>query len=136
MAKRGWGERLKERARELGLADSAVARAVGLTQRRYSSYSNETRTPDYGMLMRICTVLKTSPDEVLGFAPGRPATLSDGQASRVDAALAALEGTDAERAIAVLETMAAHPSVSVSSSASKNAGRKATTGPRKTATVP
>ena len=111
MQKRGWGDRLKERARELGISDSAVARAAGLTQRRYSSYANETRTPDFDTLLRICTALRTSPDAVLGYASSRPVTLSEAQVARVDAALAALEGADLERAVAVLETMAAHPAV-------------------------
>lgn len=62
----GWGERLRVRGRELGLNATQVAERVGMTQRRYSSYVNETREPNFDDLMRICAALATSPDYVLG----------------------------------------------------------------------
>ena len=43
---KGFGERLRARAKELGLTDSEVARRTGLTQRRNSNYVNETVEPD------------------------------------------------------------------------------------------
>lgn len=59
--------RLKARARELGLSDADVARRAGLTERRYGHYVTGTRRPDYETLLRLCNVLDTSPNEVLGY---------------------------------------------------------------------
>lgn len=64
---RGIGERLRARARELGLSDSEVARRLGLSQARYANYVAEAREPDFETLVRICRVLGATPNEVLGF---------------------------------------------------------------------
>lgn len=108
MADAGWGSRLKERARALGLSDAAVSRALGMAQRRYSAYVNETREPDFGTFVRICRVLRTSPDEILGFTPQEPSRPGEGAAARAAAALASMAGPDLERAAAVLEAMVKH----------------------------
>ncbi len=109
MGKAGWGERLKARARELGLTDAGVARALDLPQRRYSAYVNETREPDFATLARICRALRTSPDAVLGFGPHPPRTEDDALASRMEAALHGMGEADRTRALAVVETLAEHP---------------------------
>lgn len=107
MGKSGWGERLKARARELGLTDAAVARALGVGQRRYSAYANESREPDFGTLTRICHILRTTPDAVLGFGPHPDA--GDAALVRIAVAAACMEGPDRARAAAVMEALAAHP---------------------------
>lgn len=61
-------ERLKERARALGLADAEVARRSGLSERRYGNYVSGIRQPDYDTLMRICATLAISPNEALGWS--------------------------------------------------------------------
>ena len=69
-----WGKRLKEKARALGLSDADVARGLGITQGRYSTYCNESRQPDLLLFARICAFLGTTPDEILGVTevePGR-----------------------------------------------------------------
>lgn len=106
MDKQGWGERLKERAREMGLSDSAVARLLDMPQRRYSAYANETRAPDYRTLVAICRVLRTSPDAVLGFVPHPPLGPAEGMEVRVRAVLLAMKPAERERALSVLEAMA------------------------------
>ena len=108
MADESWGGRLKARARALGLSDAEVARALDMAQRRYSAYANETREPDFATFARICRVLRTTPDVVLGFKPQEDVVPSEGAAARAAAALMALRGTDLERAAAVLETLARH----------------------------
>ena len=106
MEKQGWGERLKDRAREMGLSDAAVARLVGLNQRRYSAYVNETRAPDFRTLAAICRVLRTSPDAVLGFAPHAPLGTMDGLEARVRSVLTGMKAAEREKALVVLEAMA------------------------------
>lgn len=108
MVNGGWGGRLKARARALGLSDTAVARALGMAQRRYSAYVNETREPDFGTFVRICRVLQASPDEILGFTPQEAPRPGEGAAARAAAALATLTGPDLERAASVLEALAQH----------------------------
>ena len=109
MAKAGWGERIKARARELGLADAAVARALDLPQRRYSAYANETREPDFATLLRICRVLRTTPDAVLGVDSHVTLPAEDADVARMEAAVRGLSEADRSRALAVLEVLAAHP---------------------------
>lgn len=108
MADASWGGMMKARARALGLSDTAVARALGLAQRRYSAYANEAREPDFRTLVRICRVLGTSPNEILGFTPQDALRPDEGAAARAAAALAAMTGPDLERAASVLEALAQH----------------------------
>ncbi len=109
MAKAGWGERLKMRARELGLSDVAVARALDLPQRRYSAYVNESREPDFATLAKICGVLATTPNAVLGFEAHETLGTNDAVTAKLGALLHGLEEADKRRAFAVLEALAAHP---------------------------
>lgn len=60
-------ERLRERGRELGLADAEIARRCGLSQARYQHYVVGRRAPDYATLIRICRVLGVTPNQLLGF---------------------------------------------------------------------
>ena len=102
----GWGERLRARGRELGMSDTEVARRVGMTQRRYSSYVNMTREPNFGDLLRICAGLGTTPDWVLGMRETEPA---DDAARRALAALARMPVAHQTLAVAALEGMAGCP---------------------------
>lgn len=106
MAKAGWGERIKARARELGMTDAAVARALGVAQRRYSAYANESRQPDFETLGRICRVLGTSPDAVLGFSPHAD---MDATLTRIAAVVSGMAEPDRLRAAAVVDALAAFP---------------------------
>ncbi len=83
----GIGERLKARARALGLTDSEVARRLGLSQGRYSNYVNEVVEPDLGTLVRIAKTLGLTADEVLGMT--QPDSDDEGQILRTRIALAA-----------------------------------------------
>ena len=69
---RGLGERLKARARELGLSDSEVARRLGVGQGRYSSWVNDTHEPDLETLARVVGVLAMTADQALGIVPAGP----------------------------------------------------------------
>lgn len=63
----GIGEKLRERAIELGLTDVEIARRVGLSQSRYANYVLDKREPDFGTLRKICSVLRTTPNFLLGY---------------------------------------------------------------------
>lgn len=68
------GHRLRARAAELRLSDAEVARrvfpgrAVGSAERRYSNYVTNQREPDFETLLKICNVLQTTPNYLLGVA--------------------------------------------------------------------
>lgn len=61
------GQKLQQRARELGLSDAEVARRVGLGQSRYANYLSGTREPDLATLAKICRILNLRPDTLLEF---------------------------------------------------------------------
>jgi transcriptional regulator with XRE-family HTH domain len=61
------GEQLRQRAQELELSDAEVARRAGLSPRRYGHYVTGQREPDLQTLVRICKVLNTTPNKLLGF---------------------------------------------------------------------
>ncbi len=89
----GIGSRLRARAEELQLTDAEVARRLGLAQSRYAHYVSGTRSPDYQTLARICRILVTSPDYLLGFSAKAAGDVSE-QALLQDRAAAALSGMD------------------------------------------
>jgi transcriptional regulator with XRE-family HTH domain len=60
-----FANRIRERARELGLSDAEVARRAGLSERRYGYYATGEREPSLPTLVRICGVLAATPNEVL-----------------------------------------------------------------------
>lgn len=98
---------MKARARELGLTDAEVARRLGLSQSRYSAYVNGKREPDLATLRRICGVLRTTPDALLGMAEDQPT--EDLVLSSAIAALKAMEPHRRELAASILRVMASHP---------------------------
>ncbi|HZI75445.1 MAG TPA: helix-turn-helix transcriptional regulator [Gemmatimonadales bacterium] len=66
-----FAQRIRERARELGLSDAEVARRAGLSERRYGYYSTGEREPNLATLVRICEVLAATPNDLL-LAKGKP----------------------------------------------------------------
>jgi len=85
----GLGEKLRARARELGLSDTEVARRLGLSQSRYANYVVDKREPDFATFIRICRVLGTTPDRLLGFGPAQ-ASSSDEERLREEILASAL----------------------------------------------
>lgn len=72
----GLGDRLRQRARELGLTDSEVARRLGLSQARYANYVNDKREPDFRTFLEICRILAVSPGRLFGLGE-QPAGLAE-----------------------------------------------------------
>lgn len=100
-------ERLKQRAKALGLPDAEVARRAGLSERRYGNYVSGIRQPDYDTLIRICTVLAITPNEALGWSSC--ASVSD-ERDRLMNNLKSITSTLADRdlrvAVSVIEALA------------------------------
>ena len=103
-----YGERLKNRARELNLSDVEVARRLGLEQARYSRYVNGLREPDLRTFVRICSVLSTTPDAILGVSvPMGEATEADRLRSQVDFTLRTMPVSALRTVVAVINAIAA-----------------------------
>jgi transcriptional regulator with XRE-family HTH domain len=108
MAKTEWHERLKARAKDLELADAEVARRVGLSQARYQNYVAGRREPDFATLLRICHILQTSPDALLGLNDGRE---NGSRAMRsIQVSLAAMDQGKLGLAADLLRVLAHHAS--------------------------
>lgn len=60
-------KKLKEKAERLGISNAAVARRVGLEERRYAHYAAGRREPDLKTLVTIARALDTTPNDLLGF---------------------------------------------------------------------
>lgn len=123
----GLGQRLRERARELGLADATVAERLGLSQQRYHNYISDQTEPDFLTLVRICGALATEPNAVLGF-PGTEAE-ADGDErsalqSRILAAIATMDPPTLRVTAAVVDTLARRPEAGSSSTVSNKSVTK------------
>lgn len=113
-----FGKRLRERARELDLTDAEVARRAGLNERRYGHYVTSMREPDLNTLVRLCTVLGTTPNYLLAIAEdesapqGREISPDEQerktQQARLMAAGNALEPNNLRLAVKQIEALVRH----------------------------
>ncbi len=102
----GLGQRLKNRARELGLSDAEVARRLGLSQARYNHYTNDVHEPDLSTLVRIASVLTVQTDHLLGIEQ-RPEGAEQALHGRVASAAASMNLNTLRTAAALMEALAA-----------------------------
>ena len=63
-----FGDRLKARARQLGLSDAEVARRAGIGIRTYGHYTTDSRFPKRDVLIAIARALEATPNDLLGVA--------------------------------------------------------------------
>ena len=64
---KAFGEKIKEARLAQNLNQEELAERVGSKYRSISTWENGTAKPDYATLIRLCEVLKTSPNHLLGF---------------------------------------------------------------------
>jgi transcriptional regulator with XRE-family HTH domain len=104
-----FAQRIRERARELGLSDAEVARRAGLSERRYGYYATGEREPNLDTLIRICEVLSATPNDLL-LPEGKPSPQSarNRLLARIAAATSKLNVTDLELATCQIECVSAH----------------------------
>ena len=102
-------KQLRARGRQLELSDAAIARRLGISQSRYTNYVNGHREPDFAMLARICRVLHTTPNELLGFHASI-ASAQEGarHLQRIAAAAQALSPESLRMAAVVIDSIVAH----------------------------
>lgn len=61
-----FAQRLRERAKQLGISNAESARRIGLEERRYAHYASGRREPDLATLKSISESLGTTPNWLLG----------------------------------------------------------------------
>jgi transcriptional regulator with XRE-family HTH domain len=67
-----FAKNLKKRAEELNLSNAEVARRVGVSERRYAHYVSGRNEPDLALLLKIASLLRTTPNDLLGFDLRQP----------------------------------------------------------------
>lgn len=97
---------LRKRAEELGISHAEVARRAGLSETRYGNYVSGRREPDLATLVRIATVLGTTPDGLLTTDICMAAP-EEATRQRTAAALIALRPDDLERVAIMVEALVA-----------------------------
>jgi transcriptional regulator with XRE-family HTH domain len=104
-----FAQRIRERARELGLSYAEVARRAGLSERRYGYYATGEREPNLDTLVRICEVLGATPNDML-LPEGKPPVQSASERllARIGAATDNLSLTDLNLAACLVECVSAH----------------------------
>jgi len=97
------GRALRARAEQLGLSDTEVARRSGLDVGRYGNYVRGSREPDFRTFRRICRVLMTTPNALLGVEE-----LPETEQAEALAAFSALDEDGRRLALKILRAMAEH----------------------------
>lgn len=99
---------LRKRAEQLGIPNAEVARRAGLSETRYGNYVSGRREPDLATLVRIATVLVTTPNDLLSDQVDRTQQSQELRVrDRIAAASAALRDDDLERVAIMLEALVA-----------------------------
>lgn len=95
---------LRKRAEQLGISHAEVARRAGLSETRYGNYVSGRREPDLATLVRIASVLATTPNDLLTTSVA-VSTPEDLARQRAIAALSALKRDDLERVGIMVEAL-------------------------------
>ncbi|NPU11980.1 helix-turn-helix transcriptional regulator [Bradyrhizobium sp. 83002] len=103
------GQKLRSRAKDLGLSNAEVARRAGLSERRYGFYVTGDREPDLSTLLRICKVLATTPNALLGISEeGREGSNRAALSDRIRTAIRALSEHDLQVLAIQAEALVGH----------------------------
>jgi transcriptional regulator with XRE-family HTH domain len=98
---------LRTRAKGLGLSHAAIARRIGMSERRYAHYVTGRNEPDLATLVRIAKALQTSPNELLGFAAETKRSKRALMRDRLNAAAEAMDDRELEITVVHAEALAA-----------------------------
>jgi transcriptional regulator with XRE-family HTH domain len=98
---------LRKRAEELGLSHAEIARRVGLSERRYAHYVAGRNEPDLATLVRIATILESTPNELLGFGSEMKRSGRDRLTDRLNVAVKSMDDRALEITVIQAEAVAA-----------------------------
>ena len=89
----------------MGLTDAEVGRRAGLSERRYGNYVRGAREPDLATVLRICSVLGVTPNELLLPNEDGAAPAHGGWLARLMAAAGQLPPADLRVAVLQVEVL-------------------------------
>lgn len=91
------------------MSNAEVARRAGLTERRYGNYITGRREPDLATLVRIATVLESSPNALLDFDKNAiTQTIDELLKAKIASAANVLQSDDLEVMAIAIEAVANH----------------------------
>lgn len=62
-----YGKNLKELMKAKNISQAELGEKMGVDQSTISLWANEKREPDYKTLFKLCRILDTTPNELLGW---------------------------------------------------------------------
>lgn len=100
-----FAERLRQRAEELGLSLAEVARRAGVSDRSLSHYIGQRSEPNLATLVRLASILGTTPDDLLGIGDRDSGSMTERERlrRRVMSALDRLETPQLHLLVALLD---------------------------------
>jgi transcriptional regulator with XRE-family HTH domain len=104
-----FGSRLRARGRQLKMSEAQIAKHLGLSRACYANYLNGQGERDFTLLLRLCQVLRITPNELLGYdsrAAAPPATRRYLQ--RIAAAIPILAPKSLKVVASIIDAMATH----------------------------
>jgi transcriptional regulator with XRE-family HTH domain len=104
-----FASRLRARGRQLKMSEAQIARHLGLSRACYANYVKGQGERDIALLLRLCQVLRISPNELLGYdsrAAAPPAARRYLQ--RIAAAMPILTPKSLKMVASIINAMATH----------------------------
>jgi transcriptional regulator with XRE-family HTH domain len=102
----GFGERIRGRARDLKLTDGELARRLGIDPSRLGKYIRDEREPDLTMLLKICSALDVSPDQLLLPLSPSTAPARDRLMSRIASSCRSMDDAELEMIARIVDAAA------------------------------
>src|SRR5438445_6604706 len=125
-----FAQRIRERARELGLSDAEVARRAGLSERRYGYYATGERESNLATLIRICEALAASPNDLLlSESKPPPQSARDRLCARIASATDNLNLTELDLAACLIECVSTRRRLVARAHASRRASDRVAVAP-------
>ena len=63
----GFGRNISDLMKLKNMSQTELAKQLGVVQSAVSLWINEKREPDYKTLFKLCKILDTTPNEILGW---------------------------------------------------------------------
>lgn len=89
------------------MSQAEVARRAGLSERRFGNYATGVREPDLATLVKIASVLGTTPNDLLGVGGEHPKSSVQLLQSRLAAAAATMSEDDLSLLVVEAEAVVA-----------------------------
>jgi transcriptional regulator with XRE-family HTH domain len=104
-----FGSRIRARGRQLKMSETQIAKHLGLGRACYADYVKGQGERDTARLLRLCQVLRISPNELLGYdSPAAAPPAARPYLERIAAAIPILTPKSLKMAASIVDAIAAH----------------------------